>query len=289
MAETAWYFAVGSNRQGPISEQQLHDKIANGEVRADTLVWHSGLTDWTKAGDVPGLIGADAPQLPPRASALPAAAADGGQEGQPLTPTFGTWGLFGRSLVVFIGTVLVIPTPWVNTWFYRWMIDNVELPNGRKVTFAGDPMDIWYIFIANAVLLYVNFVHNYAGIVTLLLSTLFYLLIMRWLFAKLAWSGQSEQLRFTGSYWALLGWTVLGAVSTITIIGWAWVMTAMMRWMCRNVEGTHTQLSFVGSGWGLLWRSLVYLISIFFIIPIPWTYAWIMRWYVAQFHLSARA
>jgi hypothetical protein len=82
---------------------------------------------------------------------------------------------------------------------------------------------------------------------------------------------------------------LLGLLSFITIIGWAWVATATLRWICRHIEGTHTQLSFVGSGWGLLWRSVVYVLSIAFIIPIPWTYAWIMRWYTSQFHLSARA
>ena len=289
MADRVWYFAIGGNRQGPISENDLRVRIARGEIRADTLVWNSEMADWTKAGAVPGLIGAGAPATPPGAPALPAEIADGGQQGMPLIPKFGTWALLGYSLLVLVGMVLVIPAPWVNTWFYRWYVDHIELPNGHKVTFEGKPADIWYVLMANAALLYVNMIHSAVPLVTTLLSTLLYLLIIRWIFSSLAWTGQSERLRFTGSYWGLLGWSVLGLLSFITIIGWAWVATATLRWICRHIEGTHTQLSFVGSGWGLLWRSVLYVLSIAFIIPIPWTYAWIMRWYTSQFHLSARA
>src|SRR5437660_2167745 len=122
MTDRVWYFAVGGSRQGPISEDQLHAKVASGEVRADTLVWNSGMADWGKAGDVPGLIGAGAPPLPPGAPALPrtlpaGVVADGGQEGEPLSTTVGTWGLFGRGIVVAIGSLAVSPAPGWMIWF----------------------------------------------------------------------------------------------------------------------------------------------------------------------------
>ena len=56
MTDRLWYFAVGSDRQGPVSDEQLRDKIASGEIKADTLVWNSGMVEWAKAADVPGLI-----------------------------------------------------------------------------------------------------------------------------------------------------------------------------------------------------------------------------------------
>ena len=69
MADRVWYFAVGGNRQGPISEDDLHARIARGEIRPDTLVWNSSMADWAKAGTVPGLMGPAAAAMPPMLAA----------------------------------------------------------------------------------------------------------------------------------------------------------------------------------------------------------------------------
>ena len=74
----------------------------------------------------------------------------------------------------------------------------------------------------------------------------------------------------------------------ITIIGWAWVITAMGRWVARNVQGSSMQLSFVASGWGVLWRGLLFGLSCIVLIPIPWTFRWYTRWMISQFHLGSR-
>jgi len=121
------------------------------------------------------------------------------------------------------------------------------------------------------------------------LSVLFYLMIMRWVFGNLVWEGQSERLRFTGGYWGMLGWWLFIVLAMISLIGWAWVFTAMMRWTCRHVEGTDTRLSFVAGGWSVLWRIWVLGLVCIFIIPIPWIMAWYVRWFTAQFCLSRRA
>ncbi len=292
MADRVWYFAVGGNRQGPISEDDLHARIASGEIKADTLVWNSGMADWARAGTVPGLIGPGAPAMPPGAPALPRTAiaeADGGQQGQPLSTSVGTWGLFGRSVLVIIGSLLVIPTPWVMTMFYRWFIPQIVLPNGRRVTFGGEAGDIWHIFMLQALLGYAGFVHKGLPFLLIPLNVLFNFMVVRWILGKLRWDGQAEPLRFTGSYWGLLGWIALLWVSIISLIGWAWVVTAMTRWMCRNIEGSREQLSFVASGFGVLGHFALFTLTCVFVIPIPWMLAWLTRWMVSQFHLSQRA
>jgi len=277
-----WYYAIAGNRQGPISEEQLDDKIASGEIRADTLVWKSGMADWSKAGDIPGLIA-------PGASRLPPALAGGASQSLPLVPSVRTWPLLGRSLLVFIGDLLIIPAPWVNTGFYRWVVDNIELPTGKKVYFEGKPGDIWWVFVLNAIFIYLGQIHGAVLLVTTLLSVLLYWMITRWFFASLVWEDQTERLRFVGGYWSMLGWMVLMWLGVIVIVGWAWAQSAMLRWICRNVEGTSKQLSFVGGGWDILWRTFVFVVSCIFIIPIPWTLRWLVAWYISQFHLSERA
>ena len=288
MADRVWYFATGGNRQGPISENELHARIASGEIKADTLVWNSGMADWTRAGAVPGLMGGGAPAMPPGAPALPSTFVPGDHDGAPFTPRFGTWPLLGRSLLVFVGDLVIVPAPWVNTSFYRWLVDNIELPNGKKVYFEGKPGDIWWVFVLNAIFMYLGQVHSALLAVTMLLSVFFYYMITRWFFEKLAWEGQTERLRFVGSFWGMLGWMLLIWLGFVVIVGWAWAQTAMLRWICQNVEGTSKQLSFVGSGLEVLWRTLVFVISCVFIIPIPWTLRWLMAWYVTQFRLSER-
>jgi hypothetical protein len=213
----------------------------------------------------------------------------GGQAGAPLTLTAGVWPLLGRSLLVVIGQILVIPSPWTTTSYYRWLVLNIRLPQDKQATFTGQPGDIWYIFMLSALFGYAGSVRFWLQLIIIPLTVLFYLVIMRWFFANLTWDGRTSGLTFTGRYWGLLGWSALTWLAAFTIIGWAWVLAAMIRWICRHVEGSSKQLSFVASGWDMLWRSFVFALSCIFIIPIPWTGRWYLAWLVSQFYLSDRA
>jgi hypothetical protein len=115
-----------------------------------------------------------------------------------------------------------------------------------------------------------------------------YWLFLRWFIANLASSGQPLELSFSGSVWAYLGWTILAAISVITIIGWAWVYVAWLRWFCRNIQGTRREVIFIGSGLEFLWRALVAVFASLFIIPIPWMYRWMSQWLASQTVLAER-
>ena len=107
------------------------------------------------------------------------------------------------------------------------------------------------------------------------------LVIYRWIVAGIRLSdGPDLHFIFIGRYLPLLGWLLLYAVSYITIIGWAWVGTAFLRWFASKVEGDGVQFEFVGSGWGLLWRVFVASLLSIVIIPIPWVWTWVLRWLV---------
>ena len=297
MADKLWYAALNGKQEGPFTDAQMHDMIARGQVTSESLVWASPMPGWIKAGEIAELAppGGRPPPVPgmPAApyAALPAAQASdypGGEPGAPIIFTGGTWALFGRTLLVTICQYLVIPTPWVNTAFYVWLTSKYAMPNGKQVSFVGKPGDIWYVFILLALLGYVGLIHDGLQLIVFPVSALFYLMIMRWFFGNLVWEGQTERLRFTGGYWGILGWGLFTAVAMISIIGWAWVFTASMRWICRHVEGSGTRLSFVGGGWSVLWRIWVFALACIFIIPIPWMIAWYVRWITSQFCLSKR-
>jgi hypothetical protein len=230
------------------------------------------------------------PPPPPPPGAVPAGAA--GAPGRaaaaegPLSTKIRVWPFFGRALLIVIAQIFIIPTPWVMTSFYRWFVDNIELPGAQRASFAGKPGDIWYIFMLNALCGYVGLIGHGINLVILPLNVLFILIIARWFWRNLVWDGQTTPLAFTGGYWAMLGWYVLTILSIITIIGWAWVSAAWMRWMCRHVEGSVRRFVFNASGWGLLWRTLLLLLSCIPIVPIPWTMRWYTRWLVSQCALA---
>jgi len=301
MAERQWYTAIGGKQDGPFSDQKLRELIGAGSVRADTLVWCDGMSNWARAADIPGLLSsaASAAPQPTRPFAGPAArtgtapanlAEDRRLVFDQQQPFERVWPFYWRVVVLGLSFVAVIPVPWAVPWFFRWFVEHIELPDRQRVSFEGKPGDIWYILVLYALCSYVSAGISlaYHGAVSLLLiplTTFFALLITRWFFANLVWSGRPAPLQFTGSYWGLLGWSVLAPLSFITIVGWAWVYAAWGRWLCRNVTGMQRQFVFTATGWGYLWRTMTLILTCYLVLPMPWTMRWFARWLVAQFAL----
>ena len=114
MADRSWFFAANGQQQGPYPDAQFRDLIARGNVNAKTLVWSEGMASWQKAGEVPGLMAAGSapPAFPPGGAVTGGggyAAAGVGYGGGPLSFEPGIWGFVGRSLLMMIGLLLVIP------------------------------------------------------------------------------------------------------------------------------------------------------------------------------------
>jgi hypothetical protein len=290
MAGRQWYIGRGDKPDGPYSDARLRQLIAAGSVTADTLVWCAGMSAWARAADIPGLMPAarrtvSAASVP---SIQPVGAPQDGATGA-LALNVRVWPLFWRGVVTGLSELAVIPFPWMAAFFLRWLVDYVELPAGQRVSFVGKPEDVWWVFMLYALCGLSGLLHSFLQLAVVPLTTFLLLLMTRWFFANLAWSGQKAALRFTGGYWALLGWTALFFVSVFSIVGWAWVATAWARWGCRNVQGSARQLVFNGSGWGYLWRTLVVAVTAIFLIPLPWTTRWLTRWLVSQLALIERA
>lgn len=69
-ANPAWFYALGSDRRGPIARAELASMLASGVLSGATLVWTSGMQQWVSASEVPSLWG-DAPEQTPSAPAPP--------------------------------------------------------------------------------------------------------------------------------------------------------------------------------------------------------------------------
>jgi hypothetical protein len=289
MSDRSWFFASRGQQQGPYPEAQVRELVASGTINAETLVWSEGMTGWQKAGDIPGLLsGAGGPPAIPRPGGP--LVSTGGQSGGPLSVEFGIWEFTWRSLLLCLGLIFVLPTPWVVVWYVKWFVSRVHVPGRPNLSFTGQPLTIaaWYfgaIVLAICVALSgIQWLNNLMFVVQIVL----YWLFLRYLIANLDSNGQPLGLSFSGSFWAYLGWTLLTVISVVTIIGWAWVYAAQMRWVCRNIQGTRRQVVFKGTGLQYLWRLIVVGIASAFIIPIPWVFRWIMRWQLSQTELIER-
>jgi hypothetical protein len=289
MSDRSWFYASQGQQRGPYPEAQFRELIASRAVAADTLVWSEGMAGWEKAGDIPGLFsGASGPPVLPRSGGAPADA--GGYGGGPLSIDFDILEFTWRSLALLIGMIFIIPGPWVVVWYLRWIVPCVHVPGRLNLSFAGQAMTLvpWYfgivILAIGCSLAGIHWLNN----LMFLIQIAFYWLFLKWFVANLASNEQPLGLSFSGSFWVYLGWNVLAIISLFTIIGWAWVYVAGIRWICRNIQGTRREVVFEGAGLEFLWRSLVTAFACAFIIPIPWVYRWLMQWLASQTSLVER-
>ncbi len=70
-----WWMAIGGHQVGPVTEEELVGNIRNGSVDASTLVFTTGMANWTPLREVPSL-----------AQHLPAATPAAGPQAPPVPP-----------------------------------------------------------------------------------------------------------------------------------------------------------------------------------------------------------
>ena len=55
MAEQEWFMAIGGHQVGPVTRGDVVTNIRNGTIDGATLVFQSGMANWTPLKDVPEL------------------------------------------------------------------------------------------------------------------------------------------------------------------------------------------------------------------------------------------
>ncbi|MCA9660375.1 MAG: zinc-ribbon domain-containing protein, partial [Myxococcales bacterium] len=86
--DLGWHLAIDGDTVGPLSEQEVRDRFAAGEIDRDTSVWQEGFDDWLTLGEVdlfsdlmasaPAAAAAPEPEPEPVVAAAPAADPFGG-------------------------------------------------------------------------------------------------------------------------------------------------------------------------------------------------------------------
>lgn len=197
----------------------------------------------------------------------------------------------GWGLVAIVLSLLIIPAAWGAVALYRWFVRNLSFSDGTQASFIGRAGEVWGYFVIVMILGFVPqlsraiedptvslFISIGLPILLLPISAAIWLKIIHWSFSSIRLSCGTS-LSFKGNYGPFLGWMLLVTLSVYTIIGWAWASVAMLRWVCRNIEGGDNQLVFTGNGWGFLWRGFIAALASIFIIPAPWMAVWIVRWF----------
>jgi hypothetical protein len=282
-SELFWYFDQARVRHGPLAEADVVRLINERTIGPDSMIWYSGLPDWRPAGQVEKFATLFAGRMPPPPPAPAFAPTTRGaiSPAGGLIATLPVWGLFGRCLLLTIGSLLVIPAPWTGTAFYRYVGTHIALPDGRRLTFSGQAGDIWLVFVGVSILGLAGLVIPYGNLLAMPFSWALVVVIIRWFCAKLGSEDGSVKLAFNGGIWNYIGWSLLLNLSFFTIIGWAWALRLMMRWICQNVSGT-VRFDFHGTGLAILGRTLLLCLLSIFIIPIPWLTRWYMVWFISQ-------
>jgi GYF domain 2 len=291
MSSNFWYLDRDHTQRGPVGEDEFAGLIRQGVITRETQMWTAGMTAWRMAGEVPNVSALFGPPTSATMGAgTPAGPFAGGPATGPLNTAIPVWGFFWRSVVTIIGIVLIIPAPWAGPWFYKWLCERVSLPDGRPLTFSGQPGDIWYVFVGWGVLVWIGELKQgeFLGLATILLSWTLGVLLLKWVCAHASTPDERLKLSFEGGYFPCIGWNILLVLSAITIIGWAWVMKYMLRWICQNVRGT-AEFAFTGIGLEILWRTIVVVLLSILIIPIPWMMRWYANWMLSQVAVRAEA
>jgi hypothetical protein len=199
-------------------------------------------------------------------------------------------GFFGRALLAALCSLLIIPAAWGAIPLARWFVERIRFSDGTQARFVGRPAEVWWLYslLALVSLAPSVIVRGDPDSQTLswglrfgvtILTAIITVPLLRW-YAVNTRVGNTADLRFEGSYLGMIGYSLLIQVSFITIIGWAWALTAYQRWVMRQIKSNDLEFSFVGSGLGILWRGFVAALSCIFIIPIPWIMRWLANWYI---------
>lgn len=203
----------------------------------------------------------------------------------------GALSLFGWVLLLGVSLMLIVPAPFALVAYMNWMLGKVRMTDGSRYRFLGTAASVWVLTTVYGIVQLINLwgsiraedepVYNWVQVVIVPINLVMGWLLLRWSLGSTEVLGR--RLKFEGSVWGLIGWTLLIYVSVFTIIGWAWAFAGYLNWLAQNTRGLGLRYEFTGRGSQILWRTIVYILGLFPIVTIPWSLKWYFRWMIQQF------
>ncbi|MDA0204511.1 MAG: zinc ribbon domain-containing protein [Acidobacteria bacterium] len=206
-------------------------------------------------------------------------------------------GLFGRSLLLGLSGVFLVPLPWTICWYTRWLAGEVRASDRQSFDFHGEAKNVWAIVTAYVLMIIISSIlgvvrEDDPDLAWLILPDILInlaLLFVGWFFLRWAidhLERGGKRWRFVGSVWGFLGWNILFYVSILTIIGWAWAAVGLYNWIADNVEDAGGKLRFLGAGHQMLWRTIVRVLWCATLLGMPWAIRWFYAWLIGQVELT---
>jgi len=198
----------------------------------------------------------------------------------------------GWILASLLATLLLIPLAWVNAAIARWICQSTAFSDGTTPNFrgTGGEVVVWHVLLV--LLLALQVMMRSADVTSIaMVFGMSYVVIVGIALMLLKWFVYNVQLNpglqltFTGSFIGLLAWYVVLLASICTVIGWAWVVVAMYRWIAQNTKGQGIAIDFRASAVEFLWRGIAFIAGSLLIVTIPFLLVWFMRWMIGQFVL----
>jgi hypothetical protein len=179
--------------------------------------------------------------------------------------------------------ILAIAGAWIFGGACRWFCRHLKFSDGTSADFSGRGGQIlgwWLLCVLASRGWDVPAPEGvFLGIALCLLGLWGSINVLRWFVGRVELSS-SRRFSFLGTYVELLGWEILVALSVLTVVGWAWALAAMYRWMARNTRASDAALRFHGAGPQILWRTVVAILCSIPVVTIPWVWLWYTRWVV---------
>jgi len=127
-----YHAVLDGQKQGPASEEELREWIAQGQLKSNDFVWSEGMSNWAPAGSIPELASlfASNPGVPPT---VPSGAPGGTYLQSHRGRAILTLGILGMVICIICGII-------------AWVMGNNDLremdagrmdPAGRGMTRAG--------------------------------------------------------------------------------------------------------------------------------------------------------
>ena len=135
----------------------------------------------------------------------------GGYGGGPLSLEIGIWDFLGRSLLMMIGLLLVIPAPWVATMLLsNYVVERVRVPGRPNLAFTGQVGDIACGISAARALQLCRFEHGYSRLSApsdIWWRAYLCWMVIRWIVSQYRSNGQKLRIEFKGSAIGYIGCT----------------------------------------------------------------------------------
>ena len=167
----------------------------------------------------------------------------------------------------------------------------LHVPGRPNLAFTGQPIDIWYVFVAHRRSDYLR--RGLTGITCSATSLIpvqacLSWMLLRWIVANLSSNGQPLPISFNGSALGLrrLVSSDVRLVHHHHRLGLGHHGLDALD-LPQHPAARGAKSSSTAPDWKLLWRTIVFAIGCAFIIPIPWVLRWYARWLSSQFALRS--